>query len=326
MSDDEATELPRRDRPNRRNPADIDPELATNIYRNKKGGHSRDGLNEKLIGWDDRNRPGGHPDPDDEDEDRTVDENHDVEDELRKSTLNDLVTSEFYNRENWFEEMCEVLFKINGRGTTIKAELYFGVIHFISCFYCIAVVPQILSDSKYDPKATAVAVSLCSGIGSIFCGLFANLPFVLAPPTVVSIFLAGFNEQNGIGPAVGNYGVMFSGALLTLFYYRPLGEFIRYLIPLPIQVGTAVGIGLLTCLAGSTEIGLVQTGDHKLLRMGKVTPAIVIAMIGFFMICVAMRYHIKGSFCLAVIFCTVSYLQFFVRLPVFPLNSRGAKT
>ncbi|KAJ1436698.1 hypothetical protein B484DRAFT_428514 [Ochromonadaceae sp. CCMP2298] len=227
--------------------------------------------------------------------------------DYKRPSLNELATREFYQQEGWFEEMCETLFKIKYRGTTIKAEVYHGIIHFISCLYCLAVVPQQLTSAGYAGKTTVVAVALTSGIGSIFCGLFANLPFVLAPPTVVTIFHSVFLQQNGMGPNEGNYGVIISGFLLMLFGWRPLGELVRHLIPLPIQVGTAVGIGLLTCLAGSTEINFVETGKYKILTMGPITARIGIAFTGVFIICVAMKYHVKGSFCIAVVVCSIAW-------------------
>lgn len=92
-----------------------------------------------------------------------------------------------------------------------------------------------------------------------------------------------------------------------LFGYRPLGEFMKHLIPIPIQVGTVVGIGLLTTLAGSTEIDFVIAGTYKILRMGEITPEIVITFAGVIIICVAMHYHIKGSFCIAVVVCSLVY-------------------
>lgn len=269
----------------------VDGDMGANLYQQSR---KRGSLKEKLL---------------DDSATDTADSNDCAvrQSEYRRSSLHDLVKREFYEREGWFDEFCEVLFKIKGRGTTIKSELYFGIIHFVSCFYCIAVVPQQLYVAGYDTKTTAVAVALCSGIGSIFCGLFANLPFVLAPPTVVSIFLSVFVRQNKLDPKVGNYGVILSGAVLMLFYFRPIGDLVRNLIPLPIQVGTAVGIGLLTTLAGSTEIDLVETGEYRILRMDKLTVEIVIAFVGFFIICISMRYHIIGSFCIAVIFCTITY-------------------
>ena len=223
----------------------------------------------------------------------------------QRPSLRDITTREFYQKEGWFEGLCEALFKIKGRNVTIGSEVYNGVIHFISCLFCLAVVPQQLSGAGYNNKNTAVAVALSSGLGSICCGLFANLPFVLAPPTAVTIFQSVYLQQNNIGPREGNYGVIISGALLMLVGWRPLGNLIKQLIPLPIQVGTVVGVGLLTTLAGSTEINFVIGGTFKILRMGHISQEIVIAFFGVIIICVAMRYHIKGSFCLAVIFCSI---------------------
>ena len=122
--------------------------------------------------------------------------------------------------------MCEILFKIKQRGTTIKLEVQLGFIHFISCFYCLALLPQQLSDAGYNSRHTIVSTALCAGLGSIFCGIFANLPFVLAPPTVVSIFLSVFLQEYNYGPAQGDLAVIISGASLLLLWYRPLGVLI----------------------------------------------------------------------------------------------------
>lgn len=223
----------------------------------------------------------------------------------RKTQIQTLTDIEFYRQENWFEELCEVLFKLKRRNTTFKAEVYYGIIHFISCLYVLAVVPQQMTSAGYNGKNTVVAVALSTGIATIFCGFFANLPFVLAPPTVVSIFLSVFLQQNNLEPAVGNVAVMLSGGLLILFGFKPLGRLASRLIPLPIQVGTAIGIGLLTALAGSTEVNLVMEGKYAILKMGEITPEICISITGIIIIATAVFYHVKGSFCLAVIFCSV---------------------
>eukprot|EP01040_Poterioochromonas_malhamensis_P002191 gene2191-2332_t len=223
----------------------------------------------------------------------------------RESNLHSLIKREFYQQEGWFEEMCDVLFKLKRRKTTIAAECYYGVIHFISCFYCLAVMPQQLKNAGYGARATVVSVALCTGAGSIIAGLFANLPFVLAPPTVVSIFLSVYLQQYNLGPREGNIAVILSGVALIFFGWRPLGQLTARLIPISIQVGTAVGIGLLTALAGSTEINLVVSGTYTILKMGSITAEICIALSGVIVICVAMRYHIRGSFCIAVVACSL---------------------
>ena len=138
----------------------------------------------------------------------------------------DLISRDFYKRKNWSDEMCEILFKIKERQTSIKLEAYLGLVHFVSCFYCLAVVPLQLSSAGYSKNSTIAVTALFAGLGSIFGGLFANLPFVLAPPTVVSIFLSVFLQQYNYGPAQGSIAVIVSGAFLLLFWYRPLGVFV----------------------------------------------------------------------------------------------------
>lgn len=222
-----------------------------------------------------------------------------------KSQIQTLTDLEFYKQDNFVEELCELLFKLKRRDTTVGAEVYYGVIHFISCLYVLAVVPQQMISAGYDGQNTVTAVALTTGVATIFCGLFANLPFVLAPPTVVSIFLSVFLQQNNLKPASGNIAVVVSGLILMLFGWRPLGRLASRWIPIPIQAGTAIGIGLLTALAGSTEIGLVISGHYAILKMGVITPEICIAIAGIVIIAVSIHYHVKGSFCIAVVICSV---------------------
>lgn len=229
---------------------------------------------------------------------------------LVPETLKPLANPEFYSQANCMEELCEVLFKLKRRGATIQGELYFGLIHYISCLYILAVVPQQLQSAGYDGKNTCVSVALVTGAATIFCGLFANLPFVLAPPTVVSIFLSGSLQQNNLSPTVGSTCVIFSGLLLVFFGWRPIGQLAAKLVPQSIQIGTAVGIGLLTALAGSTEIDLIVSGQYTIVEIGYITPEIMIALAGVIIISVAMYYHVKGSFCLAVILCSLIWWSY----------------
>ena len=223
----------------------------------------------------------------------------------KRHRQSELLTREFYNKENWFDDLFEILFKIKERETTIQLELYCGFIHFISCLYVLAVAPQQLSKAGYNVETSVVAMGLCCGIGSIVGGLFANLPFVIAPTSVVSIFLAVYMQSNDMTPDEGSAAVILSGILIMTLFIRPVGKFIGRLIPLPIQVGTTLGVGLLTALAGAAEISLVQTGSYALLEMGPINDKVIIAITGITVISVGMYYHVKGSFVMALIGCTL---------------------
>jgi xanthine/uracil/vitamin C permease (AzgA family) len=62
------------------------------------------------------------------------------------------------------------------------------------------------------------------GIGCLIAGIFANLPFIIAPPTAVSIFYSVFIRQNDISVDGASSCVIVCGGMLVLFGYRPLGR------------------------------------------------------------------------------------------------------
>jgi AGZA family xanthine/uracil permease-like MFS transporter len=222
-----------------------------------------------------------------------------------RQSLAQLAKPEFYKQDNWIYNAFEILFKLERRQTTIGAECWYGLLHFVSCLYCMAVIPQQMTNAGYDRTTNIVAVAACSGVGSIIGGLFSNLPFVLAPPTVVSIFLSVFLQQKELTPKEGNMAVVISGVVLILCGWRPLAQLCSRLIPVSIQVGTAVGIGLLTSLAGATEVGLVVTGQYTIVEMGPIHAKVIISIAGIIVICIANSYKLKGSFAIAVVMCSV---------------------
>lgn len=58
-------------------------------------------------------------------------------------------------------------------------------------------------------------------------------------------------------------------------------------------------------MAGATEIDLVVAGKYTIVDIGPMTDEVVIAMAGFLIIAVALFYHVKGAFCIALIFNTL---------------------
>lgn len=232
---------------------------------------------------------------------------NDTDHSNNNSRLLHLTKAEFYQNENWLVDVCEILFKIKERNTTIENELYYGFVHFISCFFVLAVIPQLLANANYSADTTVVAVGACCGIGSIIGGLFTNLPFIIAPISVVSIFLAVFLQSQNMGPTEGSAAVVISGFPLLLLFWRPLALLIGKLIPLPIRIGTTLGVGLVTALAGAVEVGLIEDGAYSLLQLGEMTLAIYIGAIGMIGISIGIVYHIKGAFVIAMIGCSFAW-------------------
>jgi len=122
------------------------------------------------------------------------------------------------------EEMCESVFHVRKRKTTIRKELVCGLIQFISCLYVLPVVPEQMSKAGYDDTSSIVSTAACCCLGNLYGSFLTNMPFIVAPPTSVSIFLSVFLRQQNLGRKDGNAAVILSGLLLMLVgIIRPLG-------------------------------------------------------------------------------------------------------
>ena len=235
----------------------------------------------------------------------TVSKYDDYNPNLESHPRMNLLNIEFYRHPKFIENLCEILFHIKRRNTTIQRELRFGLVQFVSCLYILPVVPIQMQPAGYSIIPTIVVTAAISGIGSIICGLFANLPFIVAPPTSVSIFLSVYLQENNLDPQNGNIAVVISGICLIFVGYRPLANFLFGLIPTSIQVGTAIGIGLITCLAGCTEINLVERGQYTILKMGAITSENVLALAGVAVVAVAVSRYVQGAFSIVLVMNTL---------------------
>lgn len=82
-------------------------------------------------------------------------------------------------------------------------EVYCGLIQFISCLYVLPVVPYQMKRVGYDETASIIATTVCCAIGSIIAAFLTDMPFIVAPPTSVSIFLAVSMQQQGLSRDAG---------------------------------------------------------------------------------------------------------------------------
>ena len=195
------------------------------------------------------------------------------------------------------EDVLDESFQLTDRGTSLEVELYAGLVQFVSCLYILPVVSRQLLSAGYGRAEEVSAVATCCAVGCLLASYTTNLPFVIAPPTSVSIFLSVTVQRNGLTRQQANTAVVVSGLFLLLVgVFRSFSRFITKLIPDCIQASTAVGIGLITALAGAIEVGLVVHGSYTLLAMGDVTPALLIAGVSLLSIAVAQHFHQKGAF------------------------------
>lgn len=172
----------------------------------------------------------------------------------------------------------------------------------------LPVIPNQMEAAGYSKIASIEATALSCAIGCVLAAFMTNLPFVIAPPTAVSIYLAVFLQRSDMNQAQGDTIVILSGiALLFIGIVKPLTTIVTKMIPDCIQSSTAVGIGLITALAGAIELELVMPGKYTILEMGPITPAIIIATISVIIIAVATHYKYRGAFVSGMVFGTLTW-------------------
>ena len=81
-------------------------------------------------------------------------------------------------------------FKLKENNTNTKQEFIAGITTFMTMAYILVVNPSILSAAGMDSGAVFTATALSSIIATLVMGLYAKLPFALAPGMGLNAFFA----------------------------------------------------------------------------------------------------------------------------------------
>src|SRR5687767_13675345 len=136
-----------------------------------------------------------------------------------------------------------------------------GVTTFFTMAYIVVVNPGILSAPGTGMPFTGAltATVLISFLMTLFMGLYAKLPFAVAPGMGLNAFFAyTIVIQNGV-PWQTALGIVFwAGVLFLIVSATPLRERIATSIPVGLRVAAAAGIGLLLTFIGFRNAGVIE--------------------------------------------------------------------
>jgi adenine/guanine/hypoxanthine permease len=207
--------------------------------------------------------------------------------------------------------MLEKLFDLKANRTTATREIAGGVTTFLTMGYIIFVNPNILSATGMDKGALISATILASAFGTIAAGLWANVPFAMAPGMGLNAFFAytlvlgkGVNWETALG-VVFISGVVFF--LLTVFGVRKL---VIAAIPFELRLAIAAGIGLFITFIGFQNLGLIVDNPTTLVALGPLTRPVVLGLIGLLVITILEIRKVKGSILIGIIVTTVLGILF----------------
>ncbi len=215
--------------------------------------------------------------------------------------------------------MIRRFFKLEELGTTVSKEILAGVTTFLTMAYIIFVNPNILSATGMDKGALITATILASAFGTLLAGLWANVPFAMAPGmglnaafTYALVMGKGVSWQTGLG-VVFVSGVFFF--LLTVFGVRSK---VVNAIPIHLRLAIAAGIGLFITFIGFQKLGLVVAHPATLVHMlDKFTLPVVLGLAGLMAMVFLEVKKVKGSILLGIMLTTILALIFIdkVQLP-----------
>lgn len=170
--------------------------------------------------------------------------------------------------------------------------------------YIVVVNPGILASPgtgmPFSGVLTATVVLACSM--TLLMGLYARLPFGVAPGMGLNAFFAYTIVLQQQVPWPTALGIVFwGGVLFLLVSITPLRERIAVAIPANLRLATAAGIGLLLTLIGLRNAGLVEPDPQTLLRLGTLDHRAAFLLAGVVVAVVLMRRR-SGLAFLASIF------------------------
>jgi AGZA family xanthine/uracil permease-like MFS transporter len=152
-----------------------------------------------------------------------------------------------------------------------RREVIAGVTTFFTMSYIVIVNPTILSTQGTGMPFSGVltATVIISSAMSLLMGVYAKLPFAVAPGMGLNAFFAFTIVLNGGVPwRVALAIVFWSGVLFLLVSATPLRETIAMSIPPSLRFATAAGIGLLLTFIGLQNAGFVAANPATLVGVG----------------------------------------------------------
>jgi AGZA family xanthine/uracil permease-like MFS transporter len=185
----------------------------------------------------------------------------------------------------------------------LYADVAGGVTTFFTMAYIVVVNPGILSTpgTGMPFSGALTATVLIASSMTLLMGLYARLPFAVAPGMGLNAFFAFTIVLQDKVPWQTALGMVFwSGVLFLLVSATPLREHIALAIPPPLRAAASAGIGLLLTFIGLRNAGLIVGDPSTLLRMGTLDHRAAFLLLGIIIAAVLMRRNNPLAFLAAI--------------------------
>ena len=154
---------------------------------------------------------------------------------------------------------------------TLRADVIGGLTTFLTMSYIVIVNPSILGAPETGMPFDGVlgATVLVAASMTLIMGLYARLPFGVAPGMGLNAFLAyTVIVQHQVPWQVALGCVFWAGVLFLALSLTPVRERLATAIPPGLRFAAAAGIGLLLTFIGLRNVGIVAADPVTLVRVG----------------------------------------------------------
>lgn len=210
-------------------------------------------------------------------------------------------------------------FKLSEHKTDIKTEFFAGLTTFLTMAYILFVNPNILALSGMDKTAVFIATILATVIGTLVMGLFANVPFAVAPGmglnaffTFTVVFTMGFTWEQALAM------VFICGIINILITITKFRKQIILSIPESLQYAISGGIGLFIAYIGLLNSGFLSflVEEPNMLAPGvysTIVPSLtdftskgsLLALFGLVVTIILMVRNVKAAILIGIVLTTI---------------------
>jgi len=186
----------------------------------------------------------------------------------------------------------------------VKREVIAGLTTFFTMSYILVVNPAILSACGMPKDGVLFATAVSSAIATFLMGVYAELPFALAPGMGLNAYFSyTVCLQKGISWHTALTAVFIEGVIFLIMALFGLRKAILESIPKNMAYGISAGIGLFIALIGLKNAKLVESSKETLLKVGDLkSPEALITLLTLIFIAFLVKKNVKGSLLLGILF------------------------
>src|SRR6266511_854958 len=192
----------------------------------------------------------------------------------------------------------------DSRDRALYADVIGGVTTFITMAYIVVVNPGLLSTpgTGMPFSGALTATVLIASSMTLLMGLYARLPFAVAPGMGLNAFFAFTIVLQSRVPWQTALGMVFwAGVLFLVVSATPLREHIALAIPPALRAAVSAEIGLLLTFIGLRNAGLIVGDPTTLVRMGMLDHRAAFLLLGTLVAAALMRRHNPLAFLAAIL-------------------------